>query len=385
MTKIYNVIGLMSGTSLDGLDIAFCEFGKVAGQWQFAIKRAATVAYSKELKEKLKTIYEASAYEYACLHQELGDFFGVETKLFIERNQIRVDFISSHGHTVFHQPQRKLTTQIGNGATIAAICKVPVVCDFRAKDVALGGQGAPLVPIGDELLFSAYHFCLNLGGIANISTKSEGDGVPNSCVSPKRIAFDICHANIVLNYLANLLNLEYDKDGKAAAQGNFENVKSIFEQLNRLDFYAQKPPKSLGRESFVEEIKPIIDSYLLDNQGSRQAICDLLCCFSHHIAFQIAQITSATQFLFCDKNIGTAPNKIEMLATGGGVLNHFLVQQIAVYNPAVSLVVPDTALIQFKEALIFGFLGVLRWQEENNCLQTVTGAREDNCGGCIYV
>jgi anhydro-N-acetylmuramic acid kinase len=375
MTKTYHVIGLMSGTSLDGLDIAFCEFGKVTEKWQFAIKNAETIAYTEQLKKKLRDVYQASAYQYVCLNQELGEFFGYEVNRFIEKNQIQADFISSHGHTVFHQPQRKLTTQIGNGATIAAICKLPVVCDFRTKDVALGGQGAPLVPIGDELLFSAYHFCLNLGGIANISTKNEG----------KRIAFDICHTNIVLNYLANLLNLEYDKDGKAAAQGNFETAKPIFEQLNRLSFYAQKPPKSLGRELFIEQIKPIIDTYLLAHQNSKQAICDLLCCFSHHIAFQIAQITGAAQSLFEPKQIETTSKKMQMLATGGGVLNHFLVKQIEIYNPAIDLVLPNIALIQFKEALIFAFLGVLRWQQENNCLQTVTGAKEDNCGGCIYV
>lgn len=355
----YHVIGLMSGTSLDGLDIAACKFCYENGKWTFAIQDAETVAYTEPLQEKLRNAHTLSAYEYVLLHNELANYWGILVKQFIENQAIKVDFIASHGHTVFHQPQKGLTTQIGNGAILAAICQLPVVSDFRVLDVALGGQGAPLVPIGDKLLFGEYDFCLNLGGIANISTENNG----------QRIAYDICPANMILNHLALQLGYSYDENGNLARKGKFD--KELFENLNQLDFYQQVAPKSLGREWFAEKFMPLINQYL--HNTNHETIENLLATCTHHIAYQIAQnITSTKQ------------EKPTLLVTGGGAFNSYLLELLQNYAPNLQIIVPDSRLIQFKEALIFAFLGVLRWRNEPNALKSVTGASKDSCGGSVF-
>lgn len=391
---IYYVIGLMSGTSLDGLDIAACKFQYHThhNKWEFAILATKTVVYSDELKMTLQNAHLLSGYDYVNLNNVLGNFFADSVNQFIDYHQdsienikfenIKFDFIASHGHTVFHQPTKQLTTQIGNGAIIAARTKLPVVCDFRITDVALQGQGAPLVPIGDKLLFGNYDFCLNLGGIANISTE----------IANQRIAFDICHVNMVLNNLANRLGFDYDDGGNLARKGNFETTKTLFDKLNALEFYEQKAPKSLGREWFSERILPMIEDYLLENssqnlsqnlaqnsQENNQIIYDLLACFTHHIAYQIAKEIIA----FSASNT-TDNSKTSLFITGGGAFNSFLIELLQFYAPNITIIIPSQEIIQFKEALIFAFLGVLRWRNEPNALQSVTGATQNSCGGCIY-
>ncbi len=376
---VYYVIGLMSGTSLDGLDIAACKFARKEENldviWNFEILHAITIEYDENLKNKLKNAHILSAYDYVCLNNELGNFFGDSVKQFLENLKtnnselanIKFDFVASHGHTVFHEPSLNLTTQIGNGAIVAARCNLPVICDFRTTDVALNGQGAPLVPIGDKLLFAKYNFCLNLGGIANISTQ----------INEKRIAFDICHANMVLNNLANRLGFDYDNGGEFARKGNFEHTRKIFEQLNELEFYQQSFPKSLGREYFTDIILPIIENYINTNVtkntkqeiDSIQNIYDLLACFTHHIAYQIANFAQ-----FGD-----------IFITGGGAFNVFLIELLQSYAPNLNIIISDKQITAFKEALIFAFLGVLRWRNEENTLQTVTGATKNSCGGCVYI
>ncbi len=400
----YYVIGLMSGTSLDGLDIAACKFdyhthdtqNTPQKKWDFEILATKTVTYSDELKMTLQNAHLLSSYDYVNLNNMLGDFFANSVNQFIDYQQnnlkntnlentnlenIKFDFIASHGHTIFHQPNKQLTTQIGNGAVIAALTKLPVVCDFRTTDVALQGQGAPLVPIGDKLLFGDYDFCLNLGGIANISTE----------IADKRIAFDICHANMVLNNLANRLGFDYDDGGNLARKGNFETTKTLFAKLNALEFYEQKAPKSLGREWFSEKILPMIEDYLLEKRYNNQAnsqensqmIYDLLSCFTHHIAYQIAKEIK----IFSENSItDTTKNKTKntLFITGGGAFNGFLIELLQFYAPNITIIIPSQEIIQFKEALIFAFLGVLRWRNEPNALQSVTGATQNSCGGCIY-
>jgi anhydro-N-acetylmuramic acid kinase len=348
----FKVIGLMSGTSLDGVDIAFCRFWQDEGRWRFSIDAAETVPYSMEWKNRLATLENKSAFDFAVTDSEYGHFLGQITNDFLVRHSITPDFISSHGHTIFHQPNLKITGQIGKGPAIAAETGLSVVCDFRSLDVALGGQGAPLVPIGDMLLFGAYSRCLNLGGFANISCDDSG----------KRIAFDVCPANIVLNHHSSLVKKEFDENGDLARQGKLH--RPLLEELNDLPFYRMKPPKSLGKEWVLSVIHPILQRFELPAE-------DLLRTFVEHIAEQVRRAAGK-------KGGGS------MLVTGGGAFNSFLVEKIREHS-GVNLILPDPIIINYKEALIFAFLGVLRWRQEVNCLSSYTGASRDNIGGAVYL
>lgn len=349
--KSYNVIGIMSGTSLDGLDICYANFD-FKSEWNFKIKEAHTIQLPKELKSKLKKSTTLSGLELSLLNNHIGNFIGESINHFITEYKIdthEIDFVSSHGHTIFHQPEKQLTLQIGNGANISALTKLPVVCDFRTIDLALNGNGAPLVPIGDQLLFSEYDYCINLGGISNISFQSEGN----------RLAFDICPVNMVLNHLANQLDSDYDENGDFAKSG--EVNMALYNQLNKLDYYQTKAPKSLGYEWVVSNIFSLLEKSNLSNK-------DLLRTFVEHIAFQISQNLT---------NIGKA------FFTGGGTHNTFLIERIQALSKT-KIIIPQKDIIDYKEALIFGFLGILRWEHEINVLKSVTGASSNNIGGCIY-
>lgn len=345
----------MSGTSLDGLDIAFCIFKKQGAKWTYSIKKADTIKYSEKLKQELKTVENKSALELALLDKKFGHFIGEQTRLFIPKNKVQVDFISSHGHTIFHQPKKKLTLQIGSGAAIAAETKLPVVCDFRAVDVALGGQGAPLVPIGDKLLFSDFDACINLGGFANISFE----------INSKRIAFDICPVNIALNELVQKKGFDFDRNGALAKKGKID--LELLKKLNSLAFYNQKAPKSLGKEWVIENIYPTLNK-------TKISIEDKLRTFTEHAAIQISNTLH--------KNLNGKNKKI--LITGGGAYNIFLIESIKA-KASHQIIVPDKNTIEYKEALIFAFLGLLRYKNEINTLKSVTGAEKDSIGGCIYL
>ncbi|MGZ3903327.1 MAG: anhydro-N-acetylmuramic acid kinase [Bacteroidia bacterium] len=352
MSDKYKVIGLMSGTSLDGLDIAYCEFALKGKKWSYKILNAETVAYHKEGKDKLRNAHLMAAEELCELHTDFGFFIGEKVLKFIKKNKLKkVDLISSHGHTIFHQPLNHFTLQIGDGATIAAVTGIKTVCDFRSTDVALGGQGAPLVPIGDELLFSDYEACLNIGGIANISFKQK----------EKRIAFDICPANLLFNHLAKQTGQEYDKGGKIAASGKFNDA--LLRKFNSLSYYKKYKSKSLGREDIQRDFISAIDN-------SKVSLKDKLATASEHAAFQTARVLNN----FKVKNV---------LVTGGGAYNKDFLERISAYTDC-KLIISDDKTIQFKEALIFAFLGVLRLRNEVNTLKFVTGAKRDSCGGAIY-
>lgn len=350
----YNVIGIMSGTSLDGLDICYNNFHLLkTKKWDFKILSASTIKYPSALKNKLAQAKKLSGLDLMLLHNELGNFFGNSINNFIVKNNINkkeIDCVSSHGHTIFHQPTISLTTQIGNGANISAITQLPVICDFRSVDVALKGQGAPLVPIGDEVLFSEYDYCINLGGIANISYKK----------NKKRIAFDVCPVNIVLNKLAQKLGGDFDDKGRNAKAGNLNH--QLLKKLNSLNYYKIAPPKSLGIEWIEKSVLPIIDASNISTE-------DKLRTFIEHIAKQISLTITST-------------NK-KILLSGGGTFNSFLVERIKA-NSKNEIVIPTKDIIEFKEALIFAFLGILRLRRENNCLKSVTGAEKNSIGGCIY-
>ena len=352
----YNVIGIMSGTSLDGVDLACCHFTKDESGWKFEIRNSDTVEYPDQWLDKLSTLHEKDGMMLAQTHAAYGHFLGTLAKDFISRNQLKVDFVSSHGHTIFHQPQHKFTYQLGDGAALSAACGLPVVCDFRSKDVALGGQGAPLVPIGDEILFPAFDFCLNLGGIANISFRHLNE----------RIAFDVAPCNMVLNSLSLQLGKKYDDEGKLAENGNVN--EKLLSQLNDWPYYSKKFPKSLGREDIEKDFFIMINTQHLSVEDKLRTFCE-------HLAIQISIVTKS----YCP--LPTA--QCQLLITGGGAFNKFLISRIEKQS-SLKITIPDQKIIGFKEALIFAFLGVLRWRGEVNCLKSVTGASRDNCGGAIY-
>lgn len=347
----YKAIGLMSGTSLDGVDIAGCEFVLDEGKWTFTILFSHTYAYSAEWRLKLSSLPVSDALTFSIINVEYGHLLGRLTRAFVENTGFRPDLIASHGHTIFHQPSHGLTVQIGAGSAIAAETKITVVCDFRSADVALGGQGAPLVPIGDQLLFSEYDACLNLGGFANISLD----------LDTRRIAFDVCPANIILNKLSNALGMDFDRNGETARSGKIE--PGLLKELNNLDFYSAKWPKSLSREWLDKEFIPLIDNYSVPVEN-------LLRTVSEHIAMQVTQSLNSKE-------------SSKILVTGGGAHNKFLLERIKVLGHH-DWIIPRADWIDFKEALVFAFLGVLRWRNECNVLRSVTGSSSDHSGGAIY-
>lgn len=349
--KEYNVIGVMSGTSLDGVDIAFCKIINSSNKWAYHIEKASTYAYSAEWIKRLSNLENETAFNFVKTHIEYGHFLGNLIKTFINENFLKIDFIASHGHTIFHQTDKRITTQIGDGASIAAETKKIVVCDFRILDVALNGQGAPLVPIGDKFLFNDYDFCLNLGGFSNISFDKNNE----------RIAFDICPVNIILNYLSKELNIDFDHNGSIAEKGSLN--ESLLKKLNELEFYKKTPPKSLGKEWLYNEFIPIIEKFEIPIEDKLRTITE-------HIAIQI---NLASDFI---------KNK-KILVTGGGAYNKFLIQRISSQTNH-QIIIPDSKTVEFKEALVFAFLGVLRMREEVNCLKSVTGAEKDSVGGAVY-
>ena len=346
----YFVMGVMSGTSLDGIDLAYIHFKKDK-KWSYNIICAETVAYDTEWETELRNGVEYTTVQLERLNVSYTQLLSEVIKIFIEKNQLKnIDAVCSHGHTILHQPENKLTLQIGNLEILAQLINQKVVCDFRVQDVMLGGQGAPLVPIGDQLLFSEYTYCVNLGGFSNIST----------AINNERIAYDICPVNIVLNHYVQKAGVSYDDKGIMASSG--EVCKLLLEKLNDIKFYRLPPPKSLGLEWVKLMIIPLIDSYEL-------SIKDILRTFVEHVAIQIGDVLTK--------------EKSSVLFTGGGVYNLFLMERIREYSNA-EIIISSAELIEYKEALIFGFLGVLKLRNEINVLASVTGAEKNHSSGKIF-
>lgn len=348
--KDFKVIGLMSGSSLDGVDIAYVNFSHDNRKWFFQILETGNIPYTSSWKEKLSSAFDKDAAQLKELDIEYGKYLGNITKKFIEKYELAPKLIASHGHTIFHRPEKSYTLQIGNGNEIAKITGITTINDFRSEDVAKGGQGAPLVPIGDKYLFADFPICLNIGGIANVSYDIE----------KHRIAYDICMANQLLNYLANKLGYEYDNNGNFARQGHVDEI--LLSQLNENSYYTQEAPKSLGREFFEKNQRDIIDNSGLD-------IKDVMATATEHIAYQIASATSHLE-------------KSKILITGGGAKNNYLIERIRTLSRH-EIVIPDTMTIDYKEALIFAFLGVLKMEGKVNVLSSVTGASSDSSSGNI--
>ncbi|QXP60073.1 anhydro-N-acetylmuramic acid kinase [Olleya sp. HaHaR_3_96] len=348
---VYNVIGVMSGTSLDGIDLALISFKK-STNWSFNIIAAETVSYPEHWFNKLKNLISLERSELANIDEDYTSYLATVINPFIKQNSIAdIDAVCSHGHTALHQPSLGFTIQIGNLPKLSSLIDQLVICDFRVQDVDLGGQGAPLVPIGDRLLFKDYDWCLNLGGFANISSEVKNESV----------AFDICPVNIVLNKYVESLGFQYDDGGELARNGKLNNT--LFEDLNALPFYKETPPKSLGLEWVEQQIIPLINSFELHTK-------DILHTYVKHAAFQIAKVVNQT-------------NEASILVTGGGAFNTFLIEEITKLT-SNKIVIPSSEIIEFKEALIFGFLGVLKLREEINCLKSVTGASQDHSSGKVY-
>lgn len=348
---VYHVLGLMSGTSLDGLDMALCRFEYKGQCWHYQMIQCETVAYDSEMVSMLNAVYSASAFDLAVADERFGKFMAKCVNSMLAHAVCRPDYIASHGHTVFHRPDKGLTLQIGNGAVLAAQTAVPVICDFRTSDVAMGGQGAPLVPIGDELLFADFDACLNLGGFSNISFRRE----------ERRLAFDVSPCNMAINELACQLGLSFDKDGCIASKG--EMIPELLDQLNNLSYYSQDGCKSLGREWYEHNFSPLVKAF----NGSVE---DKLRTVTEHIAIQLATVIR-----------GISGKRV--LVTGGGAKNKYLIQRTSELC-SHELVIPDELIVDYKEALVFAFLGVLRIRGEVNCLADVTGASADHCAGAVY-
>lgn len=367
---LYRAIGLMSGSSLDGLDIVFAEIHENGGKWSYEIKAADCYPYSPEWIDKLKNAITLNALDYQLLHTDYGHYLGQQVNRFVEEHQLqyKVAVIGSHGHTTFHLPAKKMTAQLGDGAAIAAATSLPVVSDLRAMDVALGGQGAPIVPIGEKLLLGDYDYFLNIGGIANISFNQDN-----------YLAFDICAANRVLNMLANEAGKEYDEDGMIAASGKIDNT--LLDKLNGLDFYKAAYPKSLANDFGTDTIYPLIRE-----AGSSTA--DALRTYTEHIAMQITNAIAAVNNLKSQtSNPEILGQALNLLCTGGGAFNSFLVERLQDHLKLldIEVVIPDEKLVKYKEALIMALIAVLRWREETNVLATVTGAKRDSVGGAMWM
>ena len=358
---VYRTIGLMSGSSLDGLDIVFAEFHENGGNWSFEIKAADCYEYSAEWKERLQNAVSLNALDYQLLHADYGHYIGKEVNRFIEANNLhyQVALIASHGHTTFHIPSKKMTAQLGDGAAIASETKLPVVTDLRALDVAFGGQGAPIVPVGEKLLLKEYSMFLNLGGIANISFN----------LAETYIAFDICPANRVLNLIAGLVGKEYDAGGQMAALGQVN--EDLLRKLNAFDYYKKAYPKSLANDFGTDEIFPLINSFGLPHTDSLRT-------YVEHIVQQIKASI---------KNFSGQTQNSKLLVTGGGAFNSYLIQRLAdeLSSIGVEVVIPGENIVKYKEALVMALIGILRWRQEYNVFSSVTGSERDSIGGALWI
>ena len=357
---VYKAIGVMSGSSLDGIDIVFAELQEKAGKWNYKILESACIPYKKEWEQKLKHADKMPAKDYLLLHADYGAFTGRKINDFIDEKNLhhQVALISSHGHTTFHLPEKKMTHQLGDGAAIAAETKLPVVTDLRSIDVAFGGQGAPIVPLGEKLLFDDYNYFLNIGGIANLSVNKENE----------IIAFDVCAANRVLNMLANEKNMQYDEGGINASRGSVNEI--LLEKLNMLDYYNLPYPKSLSNDFGTGIVYPILKSL-------NASIDDALRTCTEHICMQIKKSLQP----FSNESIQ------KLFITGGGAFNNFLIKRLqrnlAEINFEIFIPVPE--VVKYKEALIMALLGVLRWREQYTVLSSVTGAVRNSIGGALWL
>lgn len=354
--KRHRILGMMSGTSLDGLDLALVELTNKTDGWAYRLLATEALSYAPAMRTRLEESIHIPASDLLAFHAEYGTWLGQRARQFLDKTGLEADAVASHGHTVHHRPERGFTFQLGSPQHLALACKLPVVGDFRSLDVALGGQGAPLVPIGDRLLFREFDFCLNLGGISNISFENEG----------QRIAFDIGIANMLLNHLSRKAGKEYDAGGELARSGQL--IPSLLKALDALPYYSKPFPKSTGYEWFAAAILPLLEAH-------QAPPADHLRTGVEHIAGQIAG----------QVNELSGNSQVKVLVTGGGAFNTYLMELLRQKSgDRVQWMVPDAELVGFKEAVVFALLGALRLEGETNVLASVTGASRDSCSGVLY-
>lgn len=359
----YKAIGIMSGSSTDGLDLAYVEFEENQNKWNYEILYAECFPYTSSWKEKLQHAAHLSAKEYFHLNFLFGKYVADIIQSFIEKNNLdyKAQLIGFHGHTVFHEPANGISIQLGEGAVIAAETGINTISELRSLDVALGGQGAPIVPLGEKMLFPEYSFFLNIGGIANISFHDNDNN--------KAVAFDVCPANRILDLLAAETGKTFDENGKSSSLGKVN--EDLLRKLNALDYYKKVYPKSLSNQFGIEMILPLINSFNISN-------VDKLRTFTEHVCDQIiSAIHSCTS---------ETTNK-KIFVTGGGAYNIFLTEtlKIKLASFSMELIEPGNTIIEFKEALIMAFLAVLRWREESTTLPSVTGASRAGIGGACWM
>ena len=347
--EVYSVIGVMSGTSLDGVDLVYCTI-KAGASFSFEIHTAVTYEYTDEWKHQLSNAHALPLERIKAIDLTYTQILSEFINRFIDENQIHnVDFIASHGHTVLHQPEENLTYQIGNLPELAQLTQIKVICDFRVQDIEMGGQGAPLVPIGDRLLFGDYEACVNLGGFANISFESKG----------QRLAYDICPVNKVLNRYAEFLGRDYDEGGQIAKASVVNST--LLTKLNSLQYYSLTGPKSLGIEWLEAEFLPLLDQSGLKSE-------EIMATCTQHFAYHIVKALEGKQ---------------KILFTGGGTFNTYMMDLITSQTQA-KVILPSSEVINYKEALIFALLGILKERDEINVLSSVTGALKDHSSGKIF-
>ncbi len=353
----YNIVGVMSGTSMDGLDLAHVSLTeREDGKWDYSINEDITIEYGEKWRLRLSKLRHQNSMIFHKTDRFYGQFIGENIRQFLDDNNLEADLVASHGHTVFHQPENNITVQIGDGNSITAFTGLPVVTNFRAIDVILGGEGAPLVGIADELLFGEYDMCLNLGGFANISGNK----------NDQRIAYDVCPCNIILNRIAREFEQEYDKDGEIAERGEVDY--DLLGDLNAVEYYSYEPPKSLGREWISTHFWANVRASEISKEDKMKTLVD-------HIAQQIGNSIE-------DICSGEASGK-RIYITGGGAFNKTLISHIRTHTLA-EVIVPDDSVVNYKEALAFGLLGILRVQNKTNVIAAATGAKSDSVSGSLY-
>ncbi len=352
--RTFKVVGVMSGTSMDGLDIAHCDLTlKEDGRWDYEINKAITVSYNETWRVRLSKLRNQSALVFYKTDRYFGQYIGQIINDFLEENDLSADLISSHGHTIFHQPEKNISVQVGNGQAITAVTGIPAVTDFRYQDVVKNGEGAPVSGIGDELLFKEFDMCLNLGGFANISTSVNG----------VRLAYDICPVNILLNRMAREFGQEYDQDGKIAESGRIDY--DLLSLLNDIEFYSIEPPKSLGREWINKNLWYHVRESRISKEDKMKTLVD-------HMAEQIGNNIEKL-------SDGDASLK-RVFVTGGGAFNNTLIDHLRTHTDA-EIIIPDENIVKFKEALIFALMGLLRVNNKENIWSSMTGADSDSIGG----
>jgi len=355
LKKTWKVVGIMSGSSLDGLDVALANFTRENnGIWSGELDQIHCFDFPASLKVRLHKAMHMTALEMCELDRDWALFAAKCVKDSITNLSLKPDLVASHGHTVFHNPSEGFTTQIGSGAIIAAETHMPVVCDLRSLDVAYGGTGAPLIPLVDKLLFSEYDGCLNLGGFSNISHLNS---------KPEVIAWDIGPCNNLLNKVSRIVGFEYDKDGLIASKGVIKD--ELFNDLCALTYHHKPAPKSLGMEWVESELRLVIDKY------SSLSVGDKLRTAVEYIAHIIVVDSPAGR----------------VLVSGGGVWNTFLMDRIRKISAdkSTEFLIAEPDMANGKEAYGFAFLGLLRWLGESNVYQEVTGASRPSSGGAVWL